>query len=250
MLPEERSSTAFASKPTLIKHGEHAEENWELLFAVMTQNCHTSNSLSHIQTSWRVIPTDQLPSTREYESKTIKGTFLEFTQWVEGDNIINTESSFLSLPAFETGLVAVYADYKYFHEWFGHTSPSDESSAQVIIDRQALWLLPAERTLVPSLTRPAPCPPTVTATAAATASQTSAMPTKLMDWALHSSGGGDCSGGGVGVIPPSFGPEASTFWLGSRGAHTPLHYGTEVSFSVLFCSVVLFSVLCSLCCQE
>lgn len=216
--------------PVLIKHGEHSDENWSLFFSIVTQDGAPS-SLAHTRTTWRVIPTDQLPCTRECESRTIQGTFSEFSQWVKGGDL-SAGSSFSSIPAFDTGQVAVYADYKYFHELF-----ADDSCAQVVIDRQALWLLPTEDTeegcFAPSSTSKA------------------TEPTLIIDWALHGSSrskknidsngcgrkddGGDdnysdndLSDDGIDMsIPQELGPEASTFWLGSRGSHTPLHYGTR-----------------------
>jgi hypothetical protein len=185
--------------PSLIKHGEHVDEHWALFYQLLTQDTQTPTALSHTQTTWRIIPTDQLSSTREYESKIIRGTFLEFEQWVKGDVIDAADSSFLSLPPFSSHLVAVYADYKYFHELFRHTYPSRDSAPQIISDHQSLWLLPACAIAGITTATPTPTP--------------TAVPTMLIDWALR------------GVVPAEMGPEAATFWLGSRGAHTPLHYG-------------------------
>jgi hypothetical protein len=235
------------SQPTLLQQAQRAEEQWGLLYTLLVQSdsecvsecvseCDSSSgSAMHTQTSWRVIPltpshTHSHRSTRECESRIIYGSFWEFSQWMSGVEsscyhsfTVNSASErvtecFHSIPSHACRSVAVYADYKYFHELFC-------GEKRLVSERQALWLLPHRHSLTASHHH------SLTAssnTALSDHSHThsltaSTSPVLLMDWGLPRVAA--CKDKYSSLVPQEMGPEASTLWLGTRGAHTPLHYG-------------------------
>lgn len=211
------------SSPILLKRGEDSSEHWSLFYNTLTDVDREGgeNALCCTSTVWRVIPINQALTTREHESKTIHGTFLEFSEWVRGES--RADSPFSALPSQQSAEVAVYADYKYFHELFQlppvssspHNCSSETTSSRLHVDGQALWLLPRDFHS-PQMQMEAPTQ-TVTATSQHILSSS---PKKLLDWSVPERS-----------VPGSLGPLHSTVWLGSRGAHTPLHYGMYTCLS-------------------
>ena len=182
------------SSPVLIKQAEHEDENWALFYTLLT-DIDVDNFLALTQTIWRVIPIEKEQTVREYESKQVKASFHEFSLWVKGSTL-SESSAFAKIPTFISGEVAVYADYKYFHELFSHSSGAEEEiSSRIEADGQKIMLVSSRNTgknrqNIKNSPHEVPIP--------------------LIDWSLHDT---------------EVDAEGSTFWLGSRGAHTPLHYG-------------------------
>jgi hypothetical protein len=141
-------------------------------------------SLSNHQTIWRIIPLTNVSSICEYESQTLEGTFCQFSDWVTRPSFVLDNNPFSSLPKFSDGVVAVYADYKYFF----HLFPAD-STPSLSVQETKFYHRPQ---------------------AATDLKQNLSEEDILFDWKEYDESAVD-------------GREA-TLWIGSRGAHTPLHY--------------------------
>lgn len=187
------------ASPHVIYKAQSSEENWELFFSLLTSRNESTFSLCDIRTSWRVIPINHPRSTRECDSETVMASFLEFREWVEGRDVVELKTHpFHLLPSYATENVAVYADYKYFIELFSEENLSNIDSVDLCLFEQALIFI----------------------------NRNDRNPVKLLDWGLYKH------------VPEEMGVESSTMWMGSKGAHTPLHYdtyGTNVIMQIQGC---------------
>jgi hypothetical protein len=145
--------------------------------------------LCDISTRWRVIPRYDR-SVREFESELIQGTFKEFYQWVSVTSALHRSNPFRDIPSFLSGSVSLYADYKYFHEVFLEVIDTDDDNDEQTCSND----------------------PTIVCRDSALYINDSSIGTqhKVFDWAE------------MGV--PNVTAASSTFWMGSNGSHTPLHY--------------------------
>jgi hypothetical protein len=181
---ERKPQKSHFLNPRLIKFGE------DLLFG----------SLSHTLTSWRVIPLTHVQTIREFESEILLATFLQFYEWIRFPLVVsrNETHPFHHLPEFSERKVAVYADYKHFHEIFQETLliTSDE------IDEEEDLIETEKRSLIR---------PQLIAHETKLLTQNEKSECELVfDWKQ--------------IDENALDAEHGTLWIGSYGAHTPLHY--------------------------
>ena len=158
-------------------------------------------SLSHISTSWRVISLTSCHTTREYESNVMIATFSQFYEWIKVPLVVmrNEAHPFHQLPKFEERKVAVYADYKHIHDIFQDIllvtgTEVDEGedikeSGHHIVCRPQL---------------------VVNGTKLCFDDPQDGGLKLLLDWRE--------------IDEDALDAEHGTLWIGSYGAHTPLHY--------------------------
>jgi hypothetical protein len=144
-----------------------------------------TGTLSNHVTTWRVIPLDSHLSICEFQSQTVDATFRQFSDWVTMPSAILEDHPFYHLPKFSDGLVAVYADYKYFFNLF----PCDSTPSLSVQESKLYHQYPYTKSL--------------------NQSQSQSLDL-ILDWRDYDSESGDA--------------REATLWIGSRGAHTPLHY--------------------------
>lgn len=141
--------------------------------------------LARIRTTWRVIPRCGR-SVREFESELIEATFNEFYQWLSSPGSLYHGHPFSTIPSIDSGTVSLYADYKYFHEVFDEVIDDDGQ----IHPANPLLICRGSCLYIPESS---PCEFKT-----------------IFDWAE------------LGI--PEVTAASSTLWMGSFGAHTPLHY--------------------------
>jgi hypothetical protein len=150
-------------------------------------------SLSHISTSWRVIPLTSGQTIREFESEVLIATISQFYEWIKVPLVVarNETHPFHRIPKFEDRIVAVYADYKHFHEIFQDTL--------LIEGQEAIHELTSRPQLV------------VNGTKLSIQDEKGECEVEpLFDWKE--------------IDDDALDAEHGTLWIGSYGAHTPLHY--------------------------
>jgi hypothetical protein len=162
----------------------------DLNFIKLVESLFTG-SLSTVQTTWRVIPLSWRRSVKECESDVIIGTFFDFYQWSSGQEL-NERNPFYELPRISDNLVGLYADYKYLHEIFRGRIDELVSALKSSLDdkEDKLGLNDSKIYLI---------------------NQESHDHHLILDWS---------------DFIPNINAITSTIWIGSRGAHTPLHYDT------------------------
>jgi HSPB1-associated protein 1 len=72
-----------------------------------------------VSTRWRVAPVS-LKSEKEHVCEYLDAKFCEFNDWYmcAGGEVLPASNPFCSIPSRVSGIVSVYADYKYFEELF------------------------------------------------------------------------------------------------------------------------------------
>lgn len=77
--------------------------------------------ISNIKTIFRIIPLKNI-SIREFESSVIEGTFLNFFDWISNPSKVIIGHPFYNLPKYNDNIISIYANYKYIHELFSCVS--------------------------------------------------------------------------------------------------------------------------------
>lgn len=146
-------------------------------------------TLSNIITSWRIIPLTNI-SIREFESQILNATFLQFFDWVSNPSKVNIDHPFYRIPKFSDNLVSVYADYKYIHELFANqfSEVSELHDSDLIGFHGSKLYLTSINSFYPN----------------------HKTLHHILDW--------------KDLDPSVLSADNATIWVGSKGAHTPLHY--------------------------